>query len=503
MAIGDLSGGPLAETVVGRLGTAPIAAIDGGVGGALSTVGLATDVRDLIVSDVNRDGQNDVVALTGGGVLRVYRNALGVFSEVASVTLGQLPADMTAMDVDGDGDDDFAVAITGASQVVVVENRTVAGGAVDLFARPAVLLAGPARNIVTGDFDGDNDDDLAVTLNNAGNEFQIVSNSAGVLTARSPVAARVPPACVASGDVTGDGIDDLLIGGSGGLATHRGVAGSANGVTFSAGSGLRVGAVVGLPVSIAVHDVDGDGDNDVVARVNVGRLTVLENRGAPAGQPFGAAGTWVSTTGCAEGDYFLALNVANVSGNAPDVVPVLQQQFNTWRANLTGKVDGVQSVVSLPRLTTATGAGDMLITLRDWQGEVVTTPATIEVNSSGPAGAFTLGNAEVVEPGTYRVRVTPGPAEALAQLQVRVRVGSDRAVVLMPLPTLSVGAACDGIDFNNNQVFPEDQDVIDFFATLAGAPCATCSDIDFNNNGVFPEDQDVIDFFNVLTGQPC
>jgi hypothetical protein len=71
------------------------------------------------------------------------------------------------------------------------------------------------------------------------------------------------------------------------------------------------------------------------------------------------------------------------------------------------------------------------------------------------------------------------------------------------LPTLSVGAACDGIDFNNNQVFPEDQDVIDFFATLAGAPCATCSDIDFNNNGVFPEDQDVIDFFNVLTGQPC
>ncbi|GDX99741.1 hypothetical protein LBMAG48_21450 [Phycisphaerae bacterium] len=31
----------------------------------------------------------------------------------------------------------------------------------------------------------------------------------------------------------------------------------------------------------------------------------------------------------------------------------------------------------------------------------------------------------------------------------------------------------------------------------------SCSDIDFNNNGVFPEDQDVVDFFNVLAGGAC
>jgi Metallo-peptidase family M12B Reprolysin-like/Proprotein convertase P-domain len=66
--------------------------------------------------------------------------------------------------------------------------------------------------------------------------------------------------------------------------------------------------------------------------------------------------------------------------------------------------------------------------------------------------------------------------------------------------------ACDDIDFNNNNVFPEDQDVIDFFVVLAGGPCSegnTCNDIDFNNNAVFPEDQDVIDFFNVLAGAEC
>ncbi|HLP85014.1 MAG TPA: hypothetical protein VK157_11750 [Phycisphaerales bacterium] len=62
---------------------------------------------------------------------------------------------------------------------------------------------------------------------------------------------------------------------------------------------------------------------------------------------------------------------------------------------------------------------------------------------------------------------------------------------------------CDDIDFNNNDVFPEDQDVIDFFRVLAGAECSTCNDIDVNNNSVFPEDQDVIDFFNLLAGGNC
>ncbi len=74
---------------------------------------------------------------------------------------------------------------------------------------------------------------------------------------------------------------------------------------------------------------------------------------------------------------------------------------------------------------------------------------------------------------------------------------------LWSLPT---SGCCDSIDFNQNTVFPEEQDVIDFFNVLAGGPCSfgnTCSDIDFNNNEVFPEEQDVIDFFNVLAGGQC
>ncbi|MFN7317011.1 MAG: PEP-CTERM sorting domain-containing protein [Phycisphaerae bacterium] len=71
------------------------------------------------------------------------------------------------------------------------------------------------------------------------------------------------------------------------------------------------------------------------------------------------------------------------------------------------------------------------------------------------------------------------------------------------------GDVCDSIDFNRNDVFPEDQDVIDFFEVLAGSSCpydppaGEVCDIDFNNNGVFPEDQDVVDFLTVLAGGTC
>ncbi len=73
----------------------------------------------------------------------------------------------------------------------------------------------------------------------------------------------------------------------------------------------------------------------------------------------------------------------------------------------------------------------------------------------------------------------------------------------------SLGCECDPIDFNRNDVYPEDQDVIDFFTVLSGGTCPVADislpqcDIDFNNNGVYPEDQDVIDFFNVLSGGTC
>jgi hypothetical protein len=74
---------------------------------------------------------------------------------------------------------------------------------------------------------------------------------------------------------------------------------------------------------------------------------------------------------------------------------------------------------------------------------------------------------------------------------------------------LTVNApGCDGIDFNQDGLFPDDADLIDFLSVLAGGACSTdpapgCSDIDFNNDGLFPDDIDLVTFLQVLAGQPC
>jgi hypothetical protein len=66
--------------------------------------------------------------------------------------------------------------------------------------------------------------------------------------------------------------------------------------------------------------------------------------------------------------------------------------------------------------------------------------------------------------------------------------------------------ACDSIDFNNDTLFPSDEDLIDFLSVLAGGECSpgnTCNDIDFNNDGLFPSDDDLLAFLRVLAGGSC
>jgi hypothetical protein len=67
------------------------------------------------------------------------------------------------------------------------------------------------------------------------------------------------------------------------------------------------------------------------------------------------------------------------------------------------------------------------------------------------------------------------------------------------------GSPCDSIDFNNDEVFPDIQDVIDFVVVYGAGPCSTslCGDLDFNNDGVFPDGEDLNAFIRVYGAGPC
>jgi hypothetical protein len=72
-------------------------------------------------------------------------------------------------------------------------------------------------------------------------------------------------------------------------------------------------------------------------------------------------------------------------------------------------------------------------------------------------------------------------------------------------PRCNPPAGCDSIDFNGDGLFPDDADLVNFLAVLAGGACSTgtCNDIDFNNDGLFPDDSDLIAFLRVLAGGNC
>lgn len=155
--------------------------------------------------------------------------------------------------------------------------------------------------------------------------------------------------------------------------------------------------------------------------------------------------------GCADGDYFMSLNVPFQTGGAPDPVDQLQALFDSWRNDLVGRPDAVQTRVSLTPVSLIPGraaTSTMTIDLRDWQGQPVSAPissvtvehaaASTRRTSIGPV--FDNGN------GTFSVVLT-NPAR-VAGLQApdpggidRFRIVVDdsiRPVTLMPEPTLPI-----------------------------------------------------------------
>ncbi len=64
---------------------------------------------------------------------------------------------------------------------------------------------------------------------------------------------------------------------------------------------------------------------------------------------------------------------------------------------------------------------------------------------------------------------------------------------------------CGDLDFNNDSLFPDPQDVSDFLAVFTGVPCPTpvCDDIDFNNDGLFPDTADIDTLLSAFSGGPC
>jgi subtilisin family serine protease len=119
-------------------------------------------------------------------------------------------------------------------------------------------------------------------------------------------------------------------------------------------------------------------------------------------------------------------------------------------------------------------------------------------NDSGPGNTSTINNFQVNGGEDYLILITANGLASPDRLEVSTQFICD------PTP-----AGCDDIDFNNDGLFPDTQDIDDFISVFGGGTCASpnppaCNnDLDFNNDGLFPDTLDIDALISVFSGGPC
>jgi hypothetical protein len=217
-----------------------------------------------VLADVDRDGDLDAIVGDAVGVRRLFRNdGTGVFSDVTATDMPNDGARTNAFalgDIDGDGDLDLVSANDGQNFLYV---NVGPGVFRDATAGLMPVDTDFTNSVALGDVDGDGDLDLVCGNGGLGRNRLYLNTGGAFIDA---TAGRIPfindyTSSLALGDVDADGDLDLLCSNEGGhsrLYLNNGLG------VFTDATATRMPAINDYSSAIALGDVDGDGDFDLV-----------------------------------------------------------------------------------------------------------------------------------------------------------------------------------------------------------------------------------------------
>ncbi|WPL11491.1 FG-GAP-like repeat-containing protein [Thiorhodovibrio litoralis] len=338
VALGDVDGDGDLDVVQGNNGEETRVWMNNGSGGFGTAAGATLgsyDTRNLALGDVDGDGDLDVVEGNQSQETRVWLNdGSGGFGTAAGATLGSYDTRNVALgDVDGDGDLDVVQGnydqetqvwlnqpptmdadsvtrndtdITASDNIVLTFPEAIAGGSYD---SDSIKVWGSLTGEVTGSFSASGEtltfdpttdfkpgETVTVQLTTGvqaasgaaldeGHSLQFTvatdANSPGAFSAADATLGSHNTRSVALGDVDGDGDLDVVQGNNG-QETQVWLNDGSGG--FGAAAGATLGSYNTL--SVALGDVDGDGDLDVVQGNYFQETRVWLNNGSGG---FGAA----------------------------------------------------------------------------------------------------------------------------------------------------------------------------------------------------------------------
>jgi len=281
--------------------------------------GAGINPRSIASADFNGDGNMDIASANYGSnnVSVLLGNGLGGFGTATNFAVGTAPQSITSADFNGDGKMDLASANQGSGNVSLILGNGLGG-----FSTPTNFIVGGAPypapiSIITADFNGDGKMDLATANNGLDNVSILLGNGLGSFgtAANFFVGTWTDPQSIISADFNGDGNLDLA---TANLNADNVSILLGNGLgSFSAPTLFSVGTE---PVSLINADFNGDGkmdlavDNYVSSNISILLGNGLGSFSTPTILASGLY-PWSITTGDFNADGKKDLATANLNNN--------------------------------------------------------------------------------------------------------------------------------------------------------------------------------------------
>ncbi len=287
------------------------------------------ELDSLLEADINGDGNPDLVGASTSGVEVLLGNGDGTFQAPVLYPAKSKPTSIALADFNGDGHLDLAVQRAFGDAVVLLLGK---GDGTFTGEKPLALGFEPMR-LEAGDFNGDGRADLAFLANKGGPLEIAVLFGNGDGTFQAPVIASSTVSGLVSlsvADFNGDGRDDIVSGFDAATGDILLLSGQSDG-TFKTRE--IVADLLPSPAMVEAADVNGDGKPDIIAAYG---------GSSDEGHAFGvllnnADGTFRQVPGPATTGGIQAIAVSDVTGDGnPDILDLESGGFLTLIPGLGG-----------------------------------------------------------------------------------------------------------------------------------------------------------------------